>query len=100
MQEIPGEPNSETCITRLGVQGGRALYQLEPVTGKRHQLRVHMMAMGMPIVGDQFYPTVRRGPQAQEDFSDPLQLLAQSVRFTDPLTGQARELKSQLKLQF
>lgn len=100
MQEIPGEPNSETRITRLGFQGEHALYQLEPVTGKRHQLRVHMMAMGMPIVGDQFYPTVRRGPQAQEDFSDPLQLLAQSVRFTDPLTGQTRELESQLKLQF
>jgi len=100
MQEIPGEPNSETRITRLDVQGEQALYQLEPVTGKRHQLRVHMMAMGMPIAGDQFYPTVRRGPEAQEDFSNPLQLLAQSVRFTDPFTGQARELESQLKLQF
>jgi tRNA pseudouridine32 synthase / 23S rRNA pseudouridine746 synthase len=100
MQEIPGEPNSETRITRLDIQGEKALYQLEPVTGKRHQLRVHMMAMGMPIVGDQFYPTVRRGPEAQEDFSNPLQLLAQSVRFTDPLTGQARELESQLQLQF
>jgi tRNA pseudouridine32 synthase/23S rRNA pseudouridine746 synthase len=100
MQEIPGEVNSETRIARLSVQGEQALYQLEPVTGKRHQLRVHMMAMGMPIAGDQFYPTVRRGPAEQEDFSNPLQLLAQSVRFTDPLTGQARELESQLKLQF
>jgi tRNA pseudouridine32 synthase/23S rRNA pseudouridine746 synthase len=99
MREVPGEPNSETRITRLGVQGEHALYQLEPVTGKRHQLRVHMMAMGMPIVGDQFYPTVSRGPEAQEDFSNPLQLLAHAVRFTDPLTGQAREFESQLQLQ-
>jgi tRNA pseudouridine32 synthase/23S rRNA pseudouridine746 synthase len=99
MREVPGEPNSETRITRLGVQGEHALYQLEPVTGKRHQLRVHMMAMGMPIVGDQFYPTVSRGPEAQEDFSNPLQLLAHTVRFTDPLTGQAREFESQLQLQ-
>jgi tRNA pseudouridine32 synthase/23S rRNA pseudouridine746 synthase len=99
MREVPGEPNSETRITRLGVQGESALYQLEPVTGKRHQLRVHMMAMGMPIVGDQFYPTVSRGPEAQEDFSNPLQLLAHAVRFTDPLTGLAREFESQLQLQ-
>jgi tRNA pseudouridine32 synthase/23S rRNA pseudouridine746 synthase len=99
MREVPGEPNSETRITRLGVQGEHALYQLEPVTGKRHQLRVHMMAMGMPIVGDQFYPTVSRGPEAQEDFSNPLQLLAHAVRFTDPLTGLAREFESQLQLQ-
>jgi tRNA pseudouridine32 synthase/23S rRNA pseudouridine746 synthase len=99
MREVPGEPNSETRITRLGVQGEHALYQLEPVTGKRHQLRVHMMAMGMPIVGDQFYPTVSRGPEAQEDFSNPLQLLAHAVRFTDPLTGQTREFESQLQLQ-
>ena len=70
------------------------------MTGKRHQLRVHMTAMGMPIVGDQFYPTVRRGPEAQEYFSNPLQLLAHSVRFTDPLTGQAREFESQSQLQF
>ena len=99
MREVPGEPNSETRITRLGVQGEHALYQLEPVTGKRHQLRVHMMAMGMPIVGDQFYPTVSRGPEAQEDFRNPLQLLAHAVRFTDPLTGLAREFESQLQLQ-
>lgn len=98
MREVPGEPNSETRITRLGVQGEHALYQLEPVTGKRHQLRVHMMAMGMPIAGDQFYPTVSRGPEAQEDFSNPLQLLAHAVRFSDPLTGQTREFVSQLQL--
>ena len=100
MQEIPGEPNSETRITRLGIQGESALYQLEPVTGKRHQLRVHMMAMGMPIVGDQFYPTVLRGPNASEDFSQPLELLAQSVLFTDPHTGQDRSFESQLRLRF
>jgi len=100
MREVPGEPNSETHITLLNVQGARALYQLEPVTGKRHQLRVHMNALGMPIEGDQFYPSVLRGPDAQENFSNPLQLLAHSVRFTDPHTGQDRVFESQLQLQF
>jgi tRNA pseudouridine32 synthase/23S rRNA pseudouridine746 synthase len=98
-QEVPGTPNSETRIRVLKTEGLRALYQLEPVTGKRHQLRVHMNALGIPIEGDLFYPTVLHGPDAPEDFSQPLQLLAQSVRFTDPLTGQAREWVSGLGLK-
>lgn len=99
MQEVPGDANSETRISLLRTAGERALYQLEPITGKRHQLRVHMNALGMPIEGDLFYPTVLRGPDAPEDFSQPLQLLAQSVQFTDPHTGQARVFESQLQLQ-
>ena len=97
-QEVAGPANSETRISLLRTSGDRALYQLEPVTGKRHQLRVHMNALGMPIEGDLFYPTVLRGPDAPEDFSQPLQLLAQSVQFTDPHTGQARVFESQLQL--
>ena len=98
-QEVAGQANSETRISLLRTAGERALYQLEPITGKRHQLRVHMNALGMPIEGDLFYPTVLRGPDAPEDFSQPLQLLAQSVQFTDPHTGQARVFESQLQLQ-
>jgi tRNA pseudouridine32 synthase/23S rRNA pseudouridine746 synthase len=97
-QEVAGEPNSETRISLLKVEGTRALYQLVPVSGKRHQLRVHMNALGIPIEGDLFYPTVLRGPNAPEDFSQPLQLLAQSVRFSDPITGQTREWASGLRL--
>jgi tRNA pseudouridine32 synthase/23S rRNA pseudouridine746 synthase len=97
-QEVDGEPNSETRISLLKVEGTRALYQLEPVSGKRHQLRVHMMALGLPLEGDQFYPTVLRGPDAEEDFSHPLQLLAKSVAFTDPVTGEAREFHSTMRL--
>jgi tRNA pseudouridine32 synthase/23S rRNA pseudouridine746 synthase len=97
-QEVEGEPNSETRICLLKTEGMRALYQLEPVSGKRHQLRVHMMALGLPLEGDQFYPTVLRGPDAEEDFSHPLQLQAKSVAFTDPITGEAREFQSALRL--
>ncbi len=98
MCELPGEPNSETRVSLLRTEGARALYQLEPVTGKRHQLRVHMMAMGVPIEGDQFYPAVLRGPDEAEDYSQPLQLLAQAIAFTDPHTGQARVFESKLRL--
>jgi tRNA pseudouridine32 synthase/23S rRNA pseudouridine746 synthase len=98
-QEVAGPANSETRIQLLAQKGMRALYQLEPVTGKRHQLRVHMMSLGIPIEGDQFYPQVLRGPQEAEDFTQPLQLLAHSVQFTDPHTGQARAFQSQLELR-
>ncbi len=97
-QEVPGPANSETRIALLHTDGLRTLYALKPISGKRHQLRVHMNALGIPIEGDQFYPTVLRGPDAPEDFSQPLQLLAHSVRFTDPITGQTREWTSELHL--
>ena len=98
MREVEGEPNSETRIALLRIEGARALYKLEPVSGKRHQLRVHMMGMGIPIEGDQFYPKVLRGPHAPEDFGQPLQLLAHSVEFTDPLSGQARQFTTRQEL--
>ena len=97
-QEVPGQPNSETRIALLKSEGPRGLYALEPISGKRHQLRVHMNALGIPIVGDPFYPTVLRGPDDPEDFLSPLQLLAQSVAFTDPVTGQARYFESERSL--
>ena len=96
--EVPGEPNSETHIALLAREGARGLYALSPITGKRHQLRVHLCALGIPIEGDQFYPTVRRGPDEADDWTQPLQLLAQSLRFTDPITGQVRQFASARRL--
>jgi len=101
--EVPGDPNSETTVQLLKTQNSHGqdngLYQLEPVTGQRHQLRIHMNALGLPIEGDQFYPTVLRGPTEAEDFSNPLQLLAQHIAFTDPVTGDARVFHSALRLR-
>ena len=100
MLEVPGEPNSETHIELAEQQGAWGRYTLEPLTGKRHQLRVHMNALGLPIVGDQFYPRVLRGPEEVEDFAEPLRLLAQGLAFTDPVTGQARRFESALLLDW
>lgn len=100
MQEVPGRANSETRISLLRTDGSRALYQLEPVSGKRHQLRVHMLALGLPLEGDLFYPEVLHRSDAPEDFSHPLQLLAQRIAFTDPLTGEERMFESQRSLRF
>ena len=96
MQEAQGAPNSETRIEVLERHDAHWLYALHPVSGKKHQLRVHMAALGAPIVNDDFYPTLAE--QSEGDYSSPLKLLAHSLAFSDPLTGEARHFKSGLKL--
>jgi tRNA pseudouridine32 synthase/23S rRNA pseudouridine746 synthase len=95
-REAPGEANSETLIDVLQVRGDEALYALSPVTGKKHQLRVHMNALGLPIRNDRMYPPVEVTPD--DDYAQPLQLLAKSIAFADPLTGGMRRFESRLGL--
>ena len=97
-REVPGEANSETHIDVLEVRGNTARYALSPVTGKKHQLRVHMNALGVPIINDRMYPP--RADTPGDDFNSPLQLLAKSIAFTDPVTGEARRFESKLSLCF
>lgn len=92
MQEVAGPPNTHTRIELLEVCGDWGRYRLWPTTGKRHQLRVHMAALGLPLRHDAFYPVVNDPPQG--DFSKPLQLLARSLEFTDPLTNQRHRFQS------
>ena len=96
--EVAGEPNSETHVALVKQEGALGLYRLTPVTGQRHQLRVHMNALGLPIVGDQFYPKVLRGPHEEDDHLQALQLLAKGVSFIDPFTGEPRQFVSQQNL--
>ena len=91
-REAPGEANSETVITPLEQRGEHVLYRLEPLTGRKHQLRLHMASLGIPIVNDAFYPDAL--PCKGDDLSTPLKLLARSLRFTDPLDGAARHFTS------
>ena len=97
-REVPGIPNSETHIDVIDVSGNLARYALSPVTGKKHQLRVHMNALGLPILNDRMYPPVAETPD--DDYKHPLQLLAKSISFDDPITGQKRYFESQLALNF
>jgi tRNA pseudouridine32 synthase/23S rRNA pseudouridine746 synthase len=89
----PGVPNAETLVELLTPAG---LYRLTPRTGRTHQLRVQMASLGVPITGDPLYPNVI--DVASDDFSTPLQLLAQRIEFDDPLTGRRREFVSRRTL--
>jgi tRNA pseudouridine32 synthase / 23S rRNA pseudouridine746 synthase len=90
--EESGEPNAETLIERMG----DGLYRLTPRTGRTHQLRLHMASLGLPIVNDPLYPNMV--DVAPDDFSRPLQLLAHSLEFTDPVNGHRREFTSRRNL--
>jgi tRNA pseudouridine32 synthase/23S rRNA pseudouridine746 synthase len=107
------EFNSETwidCVERIATQEiaiqtdgikelALARYQLKPVTGQRHQLRVHMNSLGLPLLGDQFYPLVQIGADENDNFEHPLQLLAKSIFFKDPISDFQRSFASSLSLK-
>jgi len=94
--EVDGTPNALTTIRPLLHNDTLALYELKPTNGQRHQLRVHMNALGLPIVGDGIYPVLT--PEGSANFEKPLQLLAREIAFTDPLSGEARHFVSALNL--
>jgi tRNA pseudouridine32 synthase/23S rRNA pseudouridine746 synthase len=90
---VPGEPvNAETLVELESEVDGRGVYRLTPRTGRTHQLRVHMLGLGIPIVDDPLYPEVQ--DVEVDDFSHPLQLLAGEVGFTDPVDGSRRQFVS------
>jgi len=108
VHEVPGEANAETlvelirCLPASDVHSTcLAHYRLHPHTGRKHQLRHHMAALGLPIAGDRIYPQLlpAEDRDAAPDYSQPLQLLARELSFDDPVTGQARRFTSRRQLQ-
>ncbi len=97
-REAVGAENSETQIDVIEKQGDVWRYQLMPVTGRKHQLRVHMAALGAPIINDDFYPHAQ--PLAEDDFERPLKLLAKSLAFIDPVSGESRFFESRQMLSW
>jgi tRNA pseudouridine32 synthase/23S rRNA pseudouridine746 synthase len=86
MEETPGVANSDTVITPLETNAAHWRYKLIPTTGRKHQLRVHMAALGAPILNDPWYPMLQS--IQEDDFSRPLALLAYRLAFRDPVTGE------------
>ncbi|MGN2641655.1 RluA family pseudouridine synthase [Nocardia takedensis] len=95
--EVDGEPNAETEVELLEHRDGLGRYRLRPHTGRTHQLRLHMNGLGVPILGDEFYPEITDKPVT--DFTRPLQLLAATLEFTDPVTGAPRRFRTRRTLR-
>ncbi|MDR6936024.1 pseudouridine synthase [Luteibacter sp. 3190] len=91
MREVSGEPNARTRVDVIERGERHWRYRLEPETGRKHQLRVHMASLGAPILGDRTYPELR---DDTGDYGDPLRLLARELRFVDPLSGEPRHFRS------
>ncbi len=96
MKTVAGASNARTEIKLLEVRGASARFQLTPVTGKKHQLRLHLSGLGFGIVNDRYYPDLL--PEGDDDFGKPLQLVAQALRFHDPITGRKMEFRSERRL--
>jgi tRNA pseudouridine32 synthase/23S rRNA pseudouridine746 synthase len=100
-REVPGPPNAETHVELLEHRDGLARYQLTPLTGRTHQLRLHLRGLGLPILGDRFYGTASGEPEDTplDDWTRPLQLLASTLELPDPATGELRRFTSRRTLQ-
>ncbi len=91
------EPNAETRVELISADDRVVHTLLRPHSGKMHQLRVHLAALGLGILNDPFYPVLH--PEQPDDFDHPLQLLARELRFTDPLSGEERVFRTRRSLQ-
>jgi len=96
MKTVPGKPNAISKISFIKSKKNRALFQLCPVTGKKHQLRLHMSELGFPILNDRYYPMLL--PEIKGDFSAPLALVARKIQFCDPISGQQVSYESEHRL--
>jgi tRNA pseudouridine32 synthase/23S rRNA pseudouridine746 synthase len=96
MMSTPGQPNSCSKIRLVAANGTIARFDLFPITGKTHQLRIHMSGLGFRILNDRYYPDLQ--PEQADDFNKPLRLVAKTVRFRDPVSGKNMEFRSEREL--
>ncbi len=77
---------SRTRVRLLACESGRSLLEVRLLTGRRHQIRVHLSSLGFPIVGDELYG----GARCREG----LLLHALSEAVTHPVTGERVVLRT------
>lgn len=93
---VAGVVNARSRIRLVAFENGLAHFQLTPLTGKKHQLRIHMSGLDLSIMNDKYYPELL--PKRKDDFDHPLQLIARRLRFTDPVSGKIMEFESERRL--
>lgn len=98
MKSVPGAVNARSRIRLIDFRDNQALFLLNPLTGKKHQLRLHMSGLGFSIMNDRYYPELRA--KQADDLDNPLQLIAKRVKFKDPVSGRNMEFESERKLLF
>jgi tRNA pseudouridine32 synthase/23S rRNA pseudouridine746 synthase len=98
MKEVVGKENTDTYIELIEINKPWAKYRLTPGSGKKHQLRCHLNALGIPMRHDQIYPILTPYQEYDLNFSKPLQLLAKEVYFKDPITGEERSFVSEQEI--
>ncbi len=94
-------PDGKPSLTRFRVlERGENIcrLELEPVTGRTHQLRLHCAHEGYPILGDPQYGTETSMAFSREMGFETQLLLAKSLAFTHPITGERMVLQSTLTL--
>lgn len=97
-RQTEGPVNARSKVTLLNIKDQLGMFELSPITGKTHQLRLHMMSLGAPILFDSFYPHLL--PEQADNEEKPLQLLAKELSFVDPLTQIKHHFCSELTLKY
>lgn len=97
MRVVPGIANARSIIRLLEVRGHGGRFQLHPLTGKTHQLRLHMASLGFGILNDRVYPDLLA--ERSDDFERPPQRIARRLGFRDPLTRDQVDLESGYNLK-
>ncbi|TQV88522.1 bifunctional tRNA pseudouridine(32) synthase/23S rRNA pseudouridine(746) synthase RluA [Aliikangiella coralliicola] len=95
----PNKPKQKVCFEKgkasktlwrvLQQKGNQSRVELTPITGRTHQLRVHMAEIGHPILGDKFY-----AHQSAFDAAARLQLHAHKLTIFHPGTGEPLSFES------
>jgi tRNA pseudouridine32 synthase/23S rRNA pseudouridine746 synthase len=98
MKNSDGPINARTLIRKIGEKDDLIKFRIEPLTGKGHQIRLHLQIIGSCIINDRYHPKLL--PEMPDNFKNPLQLIARKLEFVDPISGERFMFRSSRKLLF